>query len=197
MGLGVRAGVAMVVGTPGRNETELSGHQGDPGQCRAVEGPIEHLEATEARGLQLSDDGPTVGCLGEVGEDRQAAGRADRGDGLDRADPLARHIRWATAREEPGKAVLHARHMAFGLEQTRHGRPAERGGLGWVELGGQVVDREAQLAQSLERPSEADPALVALLGQRRFEGIVGRVDAEAEDVQPRSPRAPAARRSGN
>ena len=51
------------------------------------------------------------------------------------------------------------------------------------------VDREIELAQQGDRPLEPLAAPVALGGEDRLEGVVGRVHPEAEDVQLALPQA--------
>ena len=104
-------------------------------------------------------------------------------DRADRSDPIARHIRGPASAEVPREAVLDARDVALGLEQSGDGRPAQRARVVGVELGGDVVDAQSEVPETVERSLEPDPATRALLDQRGLECVVGGIDAEAQDVK--------------
>ena len=59
----------------------------------------------------------------------------------------------------------------------------------WIEGRDLGIDRQPDVAQPVDRPLEAAPALVALGGERRLERLVVRVHAEPEDVELALPQA--------
>ena len=77
VGLGIRPRVAMVVRPTGRNESELVRDGTDRRDRRPIEGPVVDLEAAQSGVGELRDDRTTIGCLREVGQDRQPTGRPD------------------------------------------------------------------------------------------------------------------------
>ena len=121
--------------------------------------------------------------LAEMGQRRKPARRTDRLDRADRAESGARHVRGAAAPDEPLERILDARRMTCADERPGDRRPAERVVIAQVELGEWLVDRQPELAQTGDGPLEPFAASRSLGREDRFELVVRRVHAEAEDVE--------------
>ena len=118
-----------------------------------------------------------------MGQRREPACRPDGLDRADRAESGTRHVRGAATPDESLERILDARRVTRGDERPGDRRPAERVVIAQVELGERLVDRQPELSQNGDGPLEPFPASRSLGREDRFELVVRRVHAEAEDVE--------------
>ena len=85
--------------------------------------------------------------------------------------------------QDPAKGVLDRLRVPGRDQGAREGRPAERVVALHDALGQVRVDRKPDLAQPGDGGREAQAPCPALGGDRRLEGVVGRVHADPQDVQ--------------
>jgi len=173
----------MVVAAAGGDERRLRCDRSDGLDRERIKGPVVDLEAAEAGGLELADQVRALGRFGEVGQDRQAARRANRPDGIDRAEALAGDIAWPAPREVHREGLLDARHVALRDHRAGDTWPAE----GILVAGRRkrlerVVDRARDVPEAADHALEPMPAAAALQGEGRLELVVVGVDPEPEDV---------------
>ena len=72
---------------------------------------------------------------------------------------------------------------AGGHQRTGDGRASQGVVIAVDQIGDLGVDRQADVAEQVDRPRESHAALVALGDHRRLERLVVRVHPEPEDVQ--------------
>ena len=121
--------------------------------------------------------------LAEMSQCRKPARRPDGLDRPNRAESGTRHVGGTTAPDESLERVLDACRVTGGDERPRDRRPAERVVIAQVELGERLVDQQPELSQDCNGPLEPLPSSRSLGREDRFELVVVRVHAEAEDVE--------------
>ena len=166
---------------------QLAGDARQIGHGVAVEMPVVHLQAAQPELGKLLDQLSPLIRVGEVGQRGQTARGSNGGDGLHRAQTLARHVSRLAARQEPLHGIVHGTGVSSGDDRASDLRPAERGSRGGSLTREQLVHfpvyGKAQLAKAIHDPVEARDAKAALLLQNRLERLVVDVDAEAQDVE--------------
>ena len=183
MRFGVGPRVAVVVGATGREEALLRRHLGHRLGRRPVERAVVDLESAQTGIDQLAKQVAMRKRLAEVGQRCEPARCPDGLDRADRAESGTGHVRRAAAPDEPLERILDARRVTRADERPGDRRPAERVVIAQVELGERLVDRQPELPQDGDGPLEPFPASRSLGREDRFELVVCRVHAEAEDVE--------------
>ena len=185
----VRAQVAVVVRAARRQQAERSRGHPDRSGRRGVEAPIVHFEPAKPDLDEFAQERQPGWCLAEVGKDREASGRDDGPDRVVGPQAVAPDIARGAVADQACEGVLDARRVAGRDQRAGDRRTAERIVTVERDRGHLPVDPEIQLAQALDGPCEAHPSLLALNGERRLEGLVGRIHADAQDVQLALPEA--------
>src|SRR5262249_19230879 len=120
-------------------------------------------------------------------------GGSDRLDRTDRIEPAAGEVRRFAPAQVAIERVLDARRVPGGDEGARDRRAPQRVVIRRLVVREGGIDRHIELAQTLEHPPEADAPRLPLRGERRLEGVVRGVHAEAEDVELALPQPKVAR----
>ena len=148
-----------------------------------------HLEPAQPDLDEFAQQRQPGWCLAKVGEDRDASRGDDGADRIIRPQSVAPDIARGTVADQAGEGVLDTHRVTGRDQRSGDRRTAER--VVTVERDGRhfSVDPELQLAQPLDGPCEAHPSLPALDGEGRLEGLVGRINADTQDVQLALPEA--------